>query len=322
MLYAGTASQKSYVKSLFYGDESTETDLGTGYAWSLRKLADQNDCHLVAAVQSKLAQSLLPKAGYVLPLWVSSEADTSVSPFKVRRKSLKADLARIRKNQVTCEYSASPKDLEFFWERMYEPHIAKQHAQLAILGSIDEFRDLLAQGNLLLTFALYNGERVAGGTLVSEGPVPCSRNIGLLDGDDRLKRLGVMTAIYIYELDWAYRHGYKRLNLGATRPFLRDGVLQYKKKFNISLKTNDYKKVIFIDPVRNTDAVVASLVANPMICIDNDHLVATVFEGGDLAKSTSPAPWQHQGKIISGLKSVKRIQLDSGNSLQWALSHP
>ena len=315
VLYAGTPSQKAYFRSLYFADEPRETDLGDSFAWSLNRCAAENDCDLVVAVQARTELKLLPRAGFLLPLWVSAEADTSVSPYEISDKSLKADLARVRKNDLRCEHSTSLQDLEFFWERMYVPYIETQHGRQAILGSIDEFRDLITQGKLLITFAIQDGKRVAGGTLTTEGPTPRSRHIGLLNGNESLKQLGVMAAIYIFELDWAFRNGHQRLNLGATRPFFTDGILHYKKKFNISLRNSDHRKVIYINPSIHTNAVTSALLTNPMICIDNHDLVATVFQSDDFDYPQVGSPWLHHGKLMSGLREVKYVRSSEGQKL-------
>jgi lipid II:glycine glycyltransferase (peptidoglycan interpeptide bridge formation enzyme) len=192
---------------------------------------------------------------------------------------------------------------------MYVPYTKERYAEQAMVETEEEFSNQVADGSLQLFFVIHEGRRLAGGALSVRGETPRFRYLGILDADPKLRKLGVLPALYVYVLDWAKRHGHERVNLGGCRPFLKDGVLQFKKKFNMSLSNGGYRKILYINPLSMEKAVTACLASNPFIRLDGEHLVVTVFESAGHESTTPDALWQISGELLAGLDRVERLEL-------------
>ena len=309
VLYAGSESQKPFIKSSFFGDEPVEVPLGRCSPGAVGRVAENNDCQLVACVHPVADCRQLPRNGYVLPLWVTAMADTSRSPLESRNRSLRSDLRLIKRTGLSAEETTSPEDFAFFWERMYLPYTESQYLQQAIFETEEEFHRQVDDGDLRLFFIVHEGRRIAGGAVNTASEIPRFRYLGILDSDPEARKLGVLPALYVNVLDWAWRNGYERLNLGGCRPFLNDGVLQFKKKFNTSLRNGTYKKIIYINILKRTPAIFACLAANPLIRLDGDKLVATYFEHEGQEAQLPDSLWQVGGEKFPGLDRVERIDV-------------
>jgi len=309
LLYAGTASQLPYVRSFFFSDTPSETDLGSHFSWSVNRVGERNGCDLVTAVQSITARNLLPNTGYCLPLWVESMADTTASPYDTLDHSMKKDLRRTVKNNLTFVEATSRDQFEFFWERMYIPNAHVQFADAAQLETEEKFFEQVDEGNLKLFFTARDGHLLAGGAISTKDDTPRYRYLGVLDGNPDYRKLGAPAAAYIYMLDWAHRNGHSRVNMGGARPFLKDGVIQFKKKYNISLVKKNFARVLYINPLSTAAPVTASLVHNPIIRLEGDGLVVTIFEHPDYDFPVPDSMWQYRKKMIGGLDRVERVAL-------------
>ena len=309
ILYAGSASQKPFIKGVYFSESISELDVGEHFSGAVNRVARRNGCQLVTAVQAVTARNLLPSDGYTLPLWITTAADSSESIHESRNSSLARDLKLIRKHGLTCEESVSPNDFWYFWERMYVPYAENRYAEQALLGTKEEFAKQIADGTLQLLFIIHDGRRIAGGALSTLKEIPRFRYLGILDADPELRKLGTLSAVYVHILDWALRRGHKEVNLGGVRPFLKDGVLQFKKKFNMRLQAGGYKRILYINPVSTGRAVTAALVSNPFIRVDRDVFVATYFESSDHESAASDTLWKVSGEMLPGLDRVDRIDL-------------
>ena len=309
ILYAGPDSQKAFIKSVYFSERVSDFDVGEHFSGAVNRVARRYGCQLVTAVQSVTARNFLPSSGYTLPLWITTVADSFESIHETNNRSLTRDLKLIRKKGLSCVESVSPDDLWYFWERMYVPYAENRYAEQALLETKEEFAEQVADGCLKLFFVVHEGRRVAGGTLSTRREIPRFRYLGILDADPEVRKLGALSAVYVYILDWALRNGHKEVNLGGVRPFLKDGVLQFKKKFNMKLQEGGYKRILYINPVSTGKAVTAGLISNPFVCVDGGVFVATLFEVADHESAASDTLWKVSGEMLSGLDRVERVIL-------------
>jgi hypothetical protein len=309
VLYAGTSSQLPYIKTQFFADSPSEKVLGKHLVRSLNSIGRKNTCQLVVAVQSNDARWLLPRKGYVLPLWITAKADTTKSPLDCHNLAVKKDLKRISKYGLICEESTCRNDLQFFWKHMYVPYIRCQYGDTAILEREKSFVRQADDGHLRAFFVARDKRRLAGAVVnICEDP-PHFKYLGVLHGDRAIRKFGAAAAAYVFMIDWANRNGYPSLNLGSSRPFLTDSVLRFKKRHNITLMKSSHKRVLYINPLSPDTAVNACLVANPMARVERNQLVATVFRHEDHDVTLSESLWKYRGKLIGGLDRVECIDL-------------
>jgi hypothetical protein len=97
------------------------------------------------------------------------------------------------------------------------------------------------------------------------------------------------------------------LNVGLSRSFIRDGVLQYKRKLGAKLNTPSEMGAM-IRPISKTDAVRSFLSANPFISSRKNKLWLLTFpirQGRLLCDESS---WLYHGRLFDGLAGVKEIK--------------
>ena len=91
--------------------------------------------------------------------------------------------------------------------------------------------------------------------------------------------------------------------------FLNDGVLQFKKKFNISLVQESRRKILYLNPLSFSRPATNFLKSNPFIRSENGRFIATAFDDSASGHRTDERLWQQQGQTIAGIESVERIDL-------------
>ncbi|WP_274567664.1 GNAT family N-acetyltransferase [Streptomyces spiramyceticus] len=244
------------------------------------------DADLVVVGCSGRRALALPRAhSVVLPfrvhalLDVVSDADTmrrSVSPNERRQF---ANLRR--RHEWTCEAGTRVEDLRFFYERMHLPTMATRHGEES--RSTDwtlALRALFRHGVLL--FINEAGKRVAGVLCRTEdgGRTLRMRLLGVLDGDETHYRSGAAKAVYYLTIEWAARHGVRRIDFAGGDPFPGTGVFQFKRRFHptIAHPQDHYRdRRVYVRAVRDTDAIRDFLVATPMLTVDEAGRIAATY---------------------------------------------
>lgn len=176
---------------------------------------------------------------------------------------MKSDLRRIRKNQLECEVTNAPALFDEFYRTMYVPHISKTFGAAAALTNPEKFRKQAERDSDLL-FVTYDGERIAGNAIVYEKDRARGWAIGVKDGDERYKKLGALAALYYFEICHLEKKGYQRVHYGGSRPFLRDGAIQYKKKWGMHF-TGRVREGFLLKILRDSPGSRAFLRNNPFV---------------------------------------------------------
>jgi hypothetical protein len=116
---------------------------------------------------------------------------------------------------------------------MYRPYILKVHGNRAALMSYDAMMNAYGITELLLI--KQGGNYIAGENLLYEGKSVRAWSLGVVDGETQHVKNGVIGALYYYKIGYLQGRGYRKFNAGASRPFLKDGVIRYKRKWGLSL---------------------------------------------------------------------------------------
>jgi hypothetical protein len=92
-------------------------------------------------------------------------------------------------------------------------------------------------------------------------------------------------------IDYAIEHGYKRLDLGRSRPQLLDGVLRHKKRWGARLVDSPHEHAEFQMSWRAfTPAIAQWLLTTPLVVRDNSGLAGLTA----LAENESSEACQHR----------------------------
>lgn len=141
------------------------------------------------------------------------------------------------KEGLSYRISHDLKDLEFFYYRMFMPHIKKQFGSLAYLDSFDEMADYFLKGFLLLV--QMDGCDVAGALNLIENNTLIFRRTGVLDGDESYIKSGAQHALYYFNMLYAKQQGIEKVDTMKSLSFLNNGVYRTKREWGAAVYPDD-----------------------------------------------------------------------------------
>lgn len=277
IVYAGRELNKNYIAHLAYGDAAHEEYRGKTWLWTLpRLLATYRDTDLIICEEdAHECWRLRSRSDFYVPCWINSEFPLPLDQEIARhRESVRSDIRAVRKYGYSYEIARDTESYRLFYETMYAPYIVKAHGNRAALMSLEELMSRRETTDLLLIRR--DGQYVAGEVLVYEHEGVRSWSLGVKDGDYRYVKEGVLGAIYYFKMQYLAERGFNKLNAGASRPFLDDGVLQYKKKWGAQL-TTPRPGGLLLRVVSRAPGLVAFLQNNPFIGRQGSALNGVVF---------------------------------------------
>jgi hypothetical protein len=168
----------------------------------------------------------------VLPRWVAMEVDLRTNELELWDTSKRETVRRIERSDFELEVARGRDDAREFHRLMYAPTARARHGATAIVVR-PGFVDAAIRSGFVL-FVRHGGARRAGLLLV---PRPGKRRVldaflsGVAQGDYADTGLA-REAAYLFAIRWA-RDVYCASHLGLTgaAPFVRDGILRYKRRW-------------------------------------------------------------------------------------------
>jgi hypothetical protein len=283
IFFAGQLENKNYIARLAFGENHTEIECGGMWLWSAYRQAGNNRAgHDLAVVDSdtSLARRLKGSDAFLIPNWIRGEIDLAVAVQQIKRsESVKTDLRKIRQYGLCFEVTKEEREFERFYHDMYLPYANETYAGMMFLMPHEDLRKFMAQSELL--WVKNGAEKVAGLMLRSDGVISRAYVLGVKDGDPQYVKSGALGAAYYFAILHLTERGAQRLHLGGSRPFLRDGVLQYKKKWGIRI-VDKSPQFFVLTRTRNTRASLSFLANNPFFFETEDVLSGAIFNGRDL----------------------------------------
>jgi predicted N-acetyltransferase YhbS len=308
VLVAGQLEAKNYVAELLFKSPRSETHRRMWRSRLLRRIGARRSKYMMVFVDTQTQRPRRSEQANVFWSrgWVRTELDLALAMERIRRSdSVKSDLRKVRENNLSCDATTDSQEMDRFYWNMYVPYAQQGFGSKAVYMTHEQFRAGLKNGELLRVHK--DGQIVAGMIILyRDTREPQWWVLGMRDGDRGLSRQGVLAALYLYGVQHLKEKGYSRALLGGVRPFLADGVLQYKRKWGARLLAGDdgdphWLMVAVTEP---TDAVRSFLKACPVICEDERGLVGRVFFDG--ANSEESVRMRRQTAELSGL-GVDRI---------------
>lgn len=236
ILYAGHLLNKNYIAHLAYGDDHRETRLGKAWTWSVARIAKAHPAAALIFTETEEAyfNRFAGPDDFYIPCWIDGEIEFARYNELVKHsETLKSDIRKIRKQGYTYEISRDKDKFDLFYYEMYRPYILKAHGNRAALMSYEAMMSKASITELLLI--RQGDEYVAGENLLYENGSVRAWSLGVRDGDYRHVKEGAIGALYYYKIEYLSGRGFARFDAGASRAFLKDGVLQYKRKWGLRL---------------------------------------------------------------------------------------
>jgi len=309
IIYAGHEVGKNYLADLAFGGSHRDSYVGRKWLWKIPKTVDESpcDCSLMITEAPKVLRILFRKRKYLyVPCWVSGEIDVSGNDCSfLKNESLKSDVRKIRKNKLHFEATNRPSDLRDFYYNMYIPYITKTHGNRSEIVSYDFVKSEFGERRLLNDLLLIKKEEeyVAGILLGFKNNRAQLWYLGVKDGNLDYVQDGAIGALFYFSVRYLEGKGFTRIGFGRSRPFLRDGVLRFKRKWNPRI-FNEYTVGFVIRPLSWADGVKGFFLNNPFIYEDKAELNGALFVPGDRSLSTKDLEKIHKDYYLKGLSKL------------------
>jgi hypothetical protein len=158
--------------------------------------------------------------------------------------------------------TTDPGEFDRFYRTMYLPYITRIYGDHAFLMQYEELQAALPNCELLLI--TQDGLDIAGSIIIYEHGRPRGWSVGVKDGDSRWVKAGGLSAIQFLRARYLRSRGFTQLHQGASRPFLNDGALRYKRKLGMALVDRTPNWFAFLVR-RDSVGVRAFLCNNPVV---------------------------------------------------------
>jgi len=307
MLVAGAESETGYLPERFFNAIPQRELLARAPVWQLPKLLARLEPAadlVVARVDRHFAARFAPADYLAVPDWVSSRLALPVDVALLARgsRSVAEDLRRMRRYPTVVEVSHDEADFAHFYHGVYVPYIRSRFGSAAYVRSILALRRAFARGGIL--WLRRNGARVAGDLFERHGDTLNLLALGIASGDLGLRREGLLSRLYVALMTHGAREGCRHLNLGGSRPSLRDGVLRYKAKWGAILDVPREPLYWWLVRWKRLDGAVAEFLSRtPLIFRDGNALSGLAFCANG-APEAGAAPEDLRRLWIGGLRRL------------------
>jgi len=319
IVFAGHEVNKNYLIQLAFNSSCRDFYVGRKWLWEIRGIAEEkgNDCSLLIAEVPNSFRILSRKVkSFFVPSWLSGEIDISrdVSSL-VKNESLRSDIRKTKKNELSFEVSNDLSKLRSFYYNMYLPYVYKVHGNRSVIPSYDyvqsKFRRRSSSNTLLLLKK--EEEYIAGTVLLCEKNRSTCWFIGIKDGNLDYVRDGAPGALYYFSICYSANRGLNKFNFGGSRPFLKDGILRYKKKWDQKI-SNRQEMGFLLKILSESDGVKGFLMNNPFIYEDNTGLNGAIFFEGNESLSETVFEKIYKNYYINGLSRLVIYRFDESEN--------
>jgi hypothetical protein len=312
---------RNYVLGLMFEDGYRRRPIGWYWLWELpRAIAARPECSMILTRTSESQLKRFMRAGrwIHIPEWVFGEVDLPLDARTLRR--VNGDIRRIRKHQLSYEITRDRRSFDDFYYNMYVPYISKTFGNTAYVYSYRHQKRLFHFCDLIL---IKQEDRVIAGQFIwydGDDP-PFLESVGIRDGDRQHVQNGAACALYHFAYQYLHEQGYRTVTVGWSKPFLNDGVLQFKRKWG---------EVITYHRFWGTGLMVASLTPatksflcnNPFIFKRDDLLYAAVFVDADKPLTADDLQEIEKDYLHAGLSglTIYRLPSDDGSASNPAVA--
>lgn len=287
-VFMGGSASRAYLSNLLFLGNPAIRALGRFSHRKIVSLLDETRprADLIFLESPPLLSSLFRKRGcLIMPQWVGTRLEMTGQGESFLKasgsKSLREDLRRIRKQKYRYRVSRNQEDFDFYYHRMHIPYISHRFDDLALLTRYKVMERLWKKGFLVLVSEEGREKEVSGGLCFIRDDTFYLRTIGVLDGREEFVSQMALAAVEYFALRMAVEAGCLFFDFGLSRPFLRDGVLVYKKKWGGRLIPSPRNPGMWAFKVlRFHGGTLSFLENNPLVFDALGEPAGLVFHGG------------------------------------------
>jgi hypothetical protein len=253
---------------------------------------------------------------FFVPSWVGGEVDLARARERWQRsRHAKEDLRRMRNRQMTIEVTRDPAAFEMFYAQMYLPYIRNIFGDHAFLMSREDM--VAAYDHAELVFLKANGEAVIGQIVLYERTRVRAWSVGVKDGDRAHLKGGAMNALDYLLFEYLAGQGHRSVHMGASRPFLHDGALNYKKRLGMHITEHGGSGFALRCRTESPGAR-AFLAGNPFIYLEGNEFRGAVFADRAALQSERACAEYRAQYEFPGLAEITLFFLDGSGTVTAA----
>lgn len=291
LAFCGPVDLKEYLSRKAFDEPVTERRLGRAFIWlasaRARALAPEADLLLVYA--PPLLEGIVSGGSLAgIPVWIRMDVDLSADDGGKQSKLGRAR-SKAAKGGYAPRLASDEAAMRDFIDRLHLPFVRARHGETAHEPDEAELRAGLERGNWELLLIERDGTALAGVTLDYTASVARFRQIGVRDASPELLAERISDVCYAFMLDHVKAKGAPLLDLGSCRPFVTDGVVEYKRQFGgfVSERQERASGLLHIKALKLGPGAVAWLTANPFVAREasgRDYLCAFVARWDEAAR--------------------------------------
>jgi len=285
VIYIGHNSIDSDITKIFYGEVIEPEPVEFIWIWQIRGRVErfyQSADILLVSLSPIFYREFLHKVSFEIPNAVELAMDFSGFSDdilkEIKNSTNEDDIRKVRKYGYKYEISTDLEELKYFYENCHRPYVLARHGRSVYVNPWREFKRYFEEGELLLVKR--DGRIVSGGICQVINKKYQILYNGVYQADLKLLKEGALSAEYVFSIVEAKKKGCNGISFGASRSFLKDGILQYKKKWKTSLrKSPNANRLLRLCVRRFSPGVIALLENNPFIIREGRHFFGIVFFG-------------------------------------------
>lgn len=316
ILFSGQLENRNYIAGLAFRDACAQRDLGRKNRRRLLaegwRLADADLSFVEAAVP--LARREAAPEAFLVPTWIGGEVDIAQALRRLQAsKSTRQNLRRLHDCGARLEVRRERAACEAFYDTMYAPYIGARFGERAFTMRREEMAAAEPRSELLLL--MIDGVAIVGQIVLYEPARVRLWSVGVKDGDRGYLKGGTMQALDDLTLRYLAGQGHRAVHLGASRPFLHDGALGYKRR--LGMRITDHGGRGFVLRHRSDSrAAGAFLAANPFVYIDDGQFKAAIHVEKSAAETQASRPNVQERYALAGLAAVSVFALPAAGGTE------
>ncbi len=275
ILYAGYSPiKKSYYARLLLKNNYHQRFLGRYWYSDIPNLIRRLNIDMIVAEISRITFNYFRNCeGYILPVWATMRINIDRPANDIFNKS-KTDfrdiIRRIRKYDLTYEISTDKKMFDFFNEKFYRPYMKNRHGDEAFIEDLDAMWESYEHPGIMVVKEKGNIEGMAFLRVTEE--ILYLKRTGLNDGNKENLSHGVIGAVYYFGILEGLKMGCKYVDLGGSRPFLKDGLTRHKMGIGgeFELNLDPLKEYLWFGVNEKSPAAMEYLKENPFMHLSKD----------------------------------------------------
>lgn len=315
MLFIGSAPQKAYLARTLFAESCQEQFLGKlnliRQQWLLRGNRSDCDLALIEGGPGLLQRRLFQRPGDLfIPAWLKSVADLPLRP-----DGHAAKWRRARRAGLTWRVTTDTAVVGEFYDDLYLPTIRARHGEGTVAIAREVMLDVVGSGRgELLTVS--QGDRFIAGQLILREQPPRLWAYGIRGADPGLLKIGALAAIYMFASQHLSSQGHASMHMGMSRPFLDDGVLRYKTRWNHRIIA--HLDTGFVLRVLKPAGAAATLAANPFVHVQDGvpkGAICLAAAGDAVAEDAGAARERLMQLHVDGLAQMQLLRMDRSGVL-------